>query len=131
MAIKVGVLGAQGRVGSAVCDGVNAADDLELVAQVDQGDDLQTLVDAGAEVVVDFTTPGAVMGNLEFCVANGINAASKARPSVPLEAKPPQLPAHHGSNFAVKLCYKSNGVQNVTVHTYDPSFEKNKNSPMP
>ncbi|QGU04854.1 4-hydroxy-tetrahydrodipicolinate reductase [Corynebacterium comes] len=74
MAIKVGVLGAKGRVGSAVCDGVNAADDLELVAQVDQDDDLQMLIDAGAEVVVDFTTPGSVMGNLEFCVANGINA---------------------------------------------------------
>ena len=74
MAIKVGVLGAKGRVGSAVCEGVNAAEDLELVAQVDQGDDLQMLVDAGAEVVVDFTTPGSVMGNLEFTTANGIHA---------------------------------------------------------
>ncbi|GAB3704887.1 4-hydroxy-tetrahydrodipicolinate reductase [Corynebacterium nasicanis] len=74
MAIKVGVLGAKGRVGSAVCEGVQAADDLELVAQVDQGDDLQMLVDAGAEVVVDFTTPGSVMGNLEFTTANGIHA---------------------------------------------------------
>lgn len=74
MAIKVGVLGARGRVGSAVCEGVNAADDLELVAQVDQGDDLQQLVDSGAQVVVDFTTPGSVMGNLEFCTANGIHA---------------------------------------------------------
>ena len=74
MAIKAGVLGAKGRVGSAVCEGVNAAEDLELVAQVDQGDDLQMLVDAGAEVVVDFTTPGSVMGNLEFTTANGIHA---------------------------------------------------------
>ena len=74
MAIKVGVLGAKGRVGSAVCEGVNAAEDLELVAQVDQGDDLQMLVDAGAEVVVDFTTPGSVMGNLEVTTANGIHA---------------------------------------------------------
>lgn len=74
MAIKVGVLGAKGRVGSAVCEGVNAADDLELVAQVDQGDDLQQLVDSGVQVVVDFTTPGSVMGNLEFCTANGIHA---------------------------------------------------------
>ncbi|SMG11341.1 dihydrodipicolinate reductase [Corynebacterium pollutisoli] len=74
MAIKVGVLGAKGRVGSAVCEGVNAAEDLELVAQVDQGDDLQMLVDAGAQVVVDFTTPGSVMGNLEFTTAHGIHA---------------------------------------------------------
>ncbi|GAB2513198.1 4-hydroxy-tetrahydrodipicolinate reductase [Corynebacterium atrinae] len=74
MAIKVGVLGAQGRVGSAVVEGVNAAEGLELVATVDQGDSLQVLVDNGAEVVVDFTTPGVVMGNLEFCIAHGINA---------------------------------------------------------
>jgi len=70
----VGVLGAKGRVGSAVCEGVNGAEGLELVAQVDQDDDLQLLLDAGAEVVVDFTTPGSVMGNLEFCIANGIHA---------------------------------------------------------
>ena len=74
MAVKVGVLGAKGRVGSAVCEGVNEAEGLELVAQVDQDDDLQMLLDAGAEVVVDFTTPGSVMGNLEFCIANGIHA---------------------------------------------------------
>ena len=74
MAIKVGVLGAKGRVGSAVVAGVNAADDLELVAEVDASDSLDLLVDNGAEVVVDFTTPGVVMGNLEFCINNGIHA---------------------------------------------------------
>lgn len=73
-AIKVGVLGAKGRVGSAVVAGVNAADDLELVAEVDQGDSLELLTEAGADVVVDFTTPGVVMDNLEFCIANGIHA---------------------------------------------------------
>lgn len=73
MAIKVGVLGAQGRVGSAVVSGVNAAEDLELVAEIGRGDPLQKLVDAGAEVVVDFTTPAAVMGNLEFCIGHGIH----------------------------------------------------------
>lgn len=71
--IKVGVLGARGRVGQAVCDGVNAAADLELVAQVDRDDSLQDLVDQGAEVVVDFTQPGVVMDNLEFCIRHGIS----------------------------------------------------------
>lgn len=73
MAIKVGVLGAQGRVGKAVVEGVNAEDDLELVAEIDRGDDLQQLVDKQAEVIVDFTQPDSVMGNLEFCIANGIH----------------------------------------------------------
>lgn len=43
MTIKVGVLGAKGRVGSAVVAGVNAADDLELVTEIDAGDSLDTL----------------------------------------------------------------------------------------
>lgn len=73
MAIKVGVLGAQGRVGKAIVEGVNAEDDLELVAEISRGDDLQQLVDNHAEVIVDFTQPDSVMGNLEFCIANGIH----------------------------------------------------------
>lgn len=73
MAIKVGVLGAQGRVGKAIVEGVNAEDDLELVAEISRGDDLQQLVDNHAEVIVDFTQPDSVMANLEFCIANGIH----------------------------------------------------------
>lgn len=71
--IKVGVLGAKGRVGSAVVAGVQKADDLELAAEIDHGDDLQQLVDSGVEVIVDFTTPNSVMGNLEFCINHGIH----------------------------------------------------------
>ncbi|RNE49360.1 4-hydroxy-tetrahydrodipicolinate reductase [Corynebacterium alimapuense] len=73
MTIKVGVLGANGRVGSAVCDGVEAADDLELVARIDSSDDLHTLVSSGTQVIVDFTTPDVVMDNLEFCISHGIH----------------------------------------------------------
>jgi 4-hydroxy-tetrahydrodipicolinate reductase len=36
--INVGVLGARGRMGTEVVKAVNAADDLELVAMVDDGD---------------------------------------------------------------------------------------------
>ncbi|WP_229401157.1 4-hydroxy-tetrahydrodipicolinate reductase [Micromonospora okii] len=71
--IRVGVLGARGRMGAEVCKAVGAAPDLELVATVDQGDDLSAVADAGAEVVVDFTTPDAVMENLRRCVEAGIS----------------------------------------------------------
>src|SRR5690242_21015021 len=47
---------------------------MALVARVDAEDSLETLVEAGAEAVVDFTHPDVVMGNLEFCVAHGIHA---------------------------------------------------------
>jgi len=72
--IKVGVLGARGRMGSEVCQAVEAADDMKLVAALDTGDDLDALVAAGAQVVVDFTTPDAVMGNLEYLVSHDIHA---------------------------------------------------------
>ncbi len=72
--IRVGVLGARGRVGTEVCRAVDAADDLELVAMVDQGDWLFNVSDAGAQVVVDFTTPDVVMDNLHWCVDQGIHA---------------------------------------------------------
>lgn len=71
--IRVGVLGARGRMGSEVCRAVDAADDLELVAMIDQGDWLFNAADAGAEVVVDFTTPDTVMDNLHWCIDQGIN----------------------------------------------------------
>lgn len=71
---RIGVLGARGRVGSAVVAAVEADENHELVAAIDHGDDLQELVDNRAEVVVDFTVPDAVMGNLEFCIKNGIHA---------------------------------------------------------
>jgi 4-hydroxy-tetrahydrodipicolinate reductase len=69
--IKVGVLGAKGRMGSEVCRAVDAADDLEVTAAVDAGDARDPL--AGCDVVVDFTHPGAVMDNLEWCLSHGRN----------------------------------------------------------
>ncbi|RLV48903.1 4-hydroxy-tetrahydrodipicolinate reductase [Nocardioides mangrovicus] len=72
--MRVGVLGARGKVGREVCTAVSAADDLTLVAQVDVGDELEALVEAGAQVVVDFTHPDAVMENLRFCIDHGIHA---------------------------------------------------------
>jgi 4-hydroxy-tetrahydrodipicolinate reductase len=72
--IRVGVLGARGKVGTEVCAAVDAADDLELVAQVDVGDDLGALESGGTQVAVDFTHPDAVMANLEHCISHGIHA---------------------------------------------------------
>ena len=72
--IKVAVLGAKGRMGSEVVKAIEAANDLELVAALDLGDSLEVLVASGVEVVVDFTTPDSVMGNLEFLTKNNIHA---------------------------------------------------------
>lgn len=70
--IRVGVLGARGRMGQEVVNAVNGADDMELIAALDAGDDFAALKQT--QVVVDFTHPEAVMGNLEFLTGNGIHA---------------------------------------------------------
>lgn len=72
--IKVAVLGARGRMGTTVCAAVDSATDLDLVAALDAGDDLTELVTRGAQVVIDFTHPDAVMTNLDFAIANNIHA---------------------------------------------------------
>ena len=71
MTIEVGVLGAQGRVGSQVCRAVETAPDTTLVARVDVGDDLAALT--AADVVVDFTHPDVVIDNLRWCIAHGLH----------------------------------------------------------
>lgn len=71
---RVGVVGAAGRMGQEVCRAVEADDALELVAQVDENDDLQVLVEAGCDVVVDFTVADAARATLPFLAANGIHA---------------------------------------------------------
>ncbi len=91
--IRVGVFGAAGRMGATVCAAVMADPELELVAAVDPqhaGLDLrvaakvdsdlhvasspEALVDAGAEVVVDFTVLDASRQNLAFAADHGIHA---------------------------------------------------------
>lgn len=69
--IRVGVLGARGRMGTEVCHAVGASDDLELVATADDGDPVSDV--AGADVVVDFTTPDVVMDNLRWCIDHDIS----------------------------------------------------------
>ena len=72
--IRVGVLGARGRMGQQVCKAVDAASDLYLVAMVDVGDPLSSIAAAEAQVLVDFTHPDAVMDNIRFAIDHGIHA---------------------------------------------------------
>lgn len=69
--IKVGVIGAGGRMGSEVCRAVEAADGLELVGRFDQGDELGDL--GGAQVVVEFSVPDASPANVAHCVDQGVH----------------------------------------------------------
>jgi 4-hydroxy-tetrahydrodipicolinate reductase len=61
-------------MGTEVCRAVEAAEGLELVARVDEGDALTDLTGAGAQVAVDFTHPAVVLDNLRFCLDAGVAA---------------------------------------------------------
>lgn len=69
--MKVAVFGARGRMGAEVVRAVEQADDLELVAAVDAGDDRSAVLDA--DVVVDFTVPAVVLDNIAWCVDRGLH----------------------------------------------------------
>ena len=72
--MRVGVLGAKGKVGATMVQAVQAAEDLTFSAGVDAGDPLSLFADNQTEVVIDFTHPGVVMDNLKFLIDNGIHA---------------------------------------------------------
>ncbi len=84
--MRVGVLGAAGRMGATVCAAVAADPDLDLVAAVDPGaagrevegltitGELDALTAAGAQVVVDFTMADAARRNLPWCGEHDLHA---------------------------------------------------------
>lgn len=91
--LKVGVLGAGGRMGREICKAITDDPDLELVAAVDPhfagidigqvagpsvagldiAGDINALSRAGAEVVIDFTIAEATKNSMEWCASNGIH----------------------------------------------------------
>jgi 4-hydroxy-tetrahydrodipicolinate reductase len=72
--MRVGVLGAKGKVGATMVHAVEAANDLTFTAGVDAGDALSEFTDTQTDVVIDFTHPDVVMDNLKFLIDNGIDA---------------------------------------------------------
>jgi 4-hydroxy-tetrahydrodipicolinate reductase len=72
--INVGVIGARGKMGSAACAAIEAADDLELVARIHRGQSLDAIKEA--DVAVDLTHPGAVMDNITQCLDHGVHVVA-------------------------------------------------------
>jgi 4-hydroxy-tetrahydrodipicolinate reductase len=91
--IRIGVIGACGRMGQMVCRTVAEADDLALVAAIDRSrigqpigplvghpeikvpvsDELDRLLEAEVEVAIDFTHPEVVMDDVRWCIAHAIH----------------------------------------------------------
>lgn len=71
--IQVAVIGANGRMGSAVIEALTAAPDMECVAQCDADTPIAASNLAGASVAVDFTTPTATEGNVHALLDAGLH----------------------------------------------------------
>jgi 4-hydroxy-tetrahydrodipicolinate reductase len=91
--IRIGVVGAAGRMGQMVCRTVAGEPDLALVAAIDRSkvgqsigsqighpkldvpisDELDRLLEAEVEVAVDFTHPEVVMDDIRWCIEHGIH----------------------------------------------------------
>jgi 4-hydroxy-tetrahydrodipicolinate reductase len=92
--IRVGVVGAAGRMGRTTCGAVQEADDMELACAVDPAaagqdlsellegpspalavtDGLESLESSRVEVVVDFTVATGIGERLEYYAAHGVHA---------------------------------------------------------
>ena len=73
MTIRVAVTGAAGRMGSTVCQAVEQAEGLELVARLDVGDTISAETLCGADVAVDFTVPSVTEANVHALIDAGVD----------------------------------------------------------
>ncbi len=73
--IRVAVAGAAGRMGATVCEAVQGAQDMELVAGADPalGISLEDALSRSPSVLVDFTVPSTVVSNARQAVAAGVH----------------------------------------------------------
>jgi len=73
--IRVAVAGAAGRMGQAVCEAVEAAEDMVLGGKADPALGVELVALLGeADVVVDFTVPDTALGNVKLCLQAGVHA---------------------------------------------------------
>jgi len=68
--LKVIITGAKGRMGRTLIACAPQHRELEIVGEVDQGDDLRAVIERG-DVVIDFSSPAATPGIVELCAGNG------------------------------------------------------------
>jgi 4-hydroxy-tetrahydrodipicolinate reductase len=104
--IRVGVAGAAGRVGQAICEGVEAAEDMVLAGRADPRLDTALADILGdCDVVVDFTRPDTALDNALACVRAGVHVVIGTTgfdpaPLAGLEPRPPGN-AFLAPNFAI------------------------------
>jgi len=121
--IGVVVSGAAGQMGRAVCEAIEAAKDTELTGRADPalGAELGEVL-GEAEVVVDFSTPGAALANLQACLSAGVHAVigttgfdlNAARAAA--ESAPGAANCFFAPNFAIGAVLLMEAAQLIAPH---------------
>jgi 4-hydroxy-tetrahydrodipicolinate reductase len=119
--IRVAVSGAAGRMGQAVCETVEAADDTELSGKADPA--LDTELDevlGDADVVVDFTRPDTALANAEACLAAGVHVVVGTTgfdlEALKAAAEASQANAFIAPNFAIGAVLLMEVAQKIAPH---------------
>jgi 4-hydroxy-tetrahydrodipicolinate reductase len=104
--LRVGVAGAAGKVGQAICAGVEEASDLVLAGRADPALDTPLAAILGdCDVVVDFTRPDTALDNAIACVQAGVHVVigTTGFDPEPLRRLQPRPPgnAFLAPNFAI------------------------------
>lgn len=73
MTTRVAIIGAAGRMGTAACAAVDEDPACELVARVGSSDSLERVLDTGADVAVELTTPEWVCRNTVWLLERGVH----------------------------------------------------------
>ncbi|MBF0940604.1 MAG: 4-hydroxy-tetrahydrodipicolinate reductase, partial [Schaalia georgiae] len=71
---RVAVIGASGRMGTAVVKAVGACADMEVVARLNGGDTISRESLGGADVAVEFTSPASSERNVHALLDAGVDA---------------------------------------------------------
>lgn len=71
--MRTAVIGAKGRMGTAMSAGIEATDGMELVARLDAGDEITVDSLNGAEVAIEFTRPDSTLGNVLALIDAGVH----------------------------------------------------------
>lgn len=118
---RVAVVGAHGRMGTVVSEAIDADAECELVARVGSEDSLDGVIDAGADVAVEFTTPASVRRNVAWLLERGVHTVVGAsgltdEDLVELEAMTGPANLFVAPNFALGAVLLLRLAQHVAPH---------------
>ncbi len=121
--IRIVVCGAAGRMGQAVCEAVEGAEDTALAAKADPALEVELGEVLGeADVVVDFTTPSVALANLAACLLAGVHVVvgttgfdlDAARAAS--ESADPGANCFVAPNFAIGAVLMMEAAQRIAPH---------------